>query len=146
MPRGECRATSPGFLALRLVVSLPGGQMGAGVGKRWVSSPWSLQAASGWPPLKASAPEVAPLPTEPSPSLPSSNCFLLAPLRGERIGSLAFSSRGCTCGFHTPVLPLFKNKTPCTAPSSSNPNLSVIYSSGILTDSVPSEAAEYIQV
>lgn len=47
---------------------------------------------------------------------------------------------------HIPVLPLFKSKTPCTAPSSSNPNLSVIYSSGILTDSVPSEAAEYIQV
>lgn len=97
VPRGECGPTSSGFLALRLVVSLPGGQIGVGE-RRWVSPPRSLQAASGWPTLLCR--------------------WLLCPLsllhlcvlaaasfsspKGEgRSGSLAFTSLGCTCGFHT---------------------------------------------
>lgn len=100
--RGKCGVTSSGFLALRLVVSLPGGQIGAGVGeRRWVSSPRSLQAASGWPPLKVSALGVAPWPTEPPHLCVLATASFSSPQEEGRSGSLAFTSLGCTCGLHT---------------------------------------------
>lgn len=72
--------------------------------KRWgVYFPSSLAGC-----LRLASPEglspggVALFPTQPSPSLHSSNCFLLSSLEDEGwSGSLAFTSPGCTCGLHT---------------------------------------------
>lgn len=69
-----------------------------------------VQAASGWPPLQVSPLEVAPSPTELSPSLDLAVTSFSSPQDEGRRGSLAFTSLGCTCGFHT-SLPCLCSKT-----------------------------------
>lgn len=99
-----------------LLLSLPGEQIGAGVEDRRgevLISLILLQVASGWPPLKVSAPEGWPsFPPQPSLYFHCSNCFLLSSLEDDGSRHLDFSSPGYTCGLHTSLPLLFKKKKP----------------------------------
>lgn len=102
MPWGERGATSSGFLALWLVVSLPGkadwswgGREEVGVLPEFPSGCLRLASTEGLPLWRWS---LCPL------SLPHL-CLLAtasfsSPQDEGRSGSLAFTSLGCTCGFH----------------------------------------------